>query len=58
MKKKHLQFIFLRFELNEDMVSALKYGVSIAIGVDHDQYSVAIDPLPSNIRTSLVGDLV
>jgi hypothetical protein len=48
---------FLRFELNEDMVSALKYGVSLAIGVEHAEYSVAIDPLPTNIRTSLVGDL-
>ena len=49
---------FLRFELNEDMVSALKYGVSIAIGVDHPEYSVAVDPLPANIRTCLTGDLL
>lgn len=48
---------FLRFELNEDMVSALKYGVCLSLGVDHPEYSVAIDPLPANIRTSLVGDL-
>ena len=39
------------------MVSALKYGVSLAIGVDHSNYSVAIDPLPTDTRTSLVGDL-
>jgi hypothetical protein len=49
---------FLRFELNEDMVSALKYGVSMAIGVDHPEYSVAVDPLPANIRTCLTGDLL
>jgi hypothetical protein len=49
---------FLRFELNEDMVSALKYGVSLAIGVDHIEYSVAIDPLPTHILTSLVNDLL
>ena len=49
---------FLRFELNEDMVSALKYGVSMAIGVDHPEYSVAVDPIPTNIRTCLTGDLL
>lgn len=49
---------FLRFELNEDMVSALKYGVSLAIGVDHPEYSVAVDPIPTNIRTCLTGDLL
>ena len=49
---------FLRFELNEDMVSALKYGVSLAIGVDHPEYSVAVDPLPTNIRTCLTSDLL
>ena len=49
---------FLRFELNEDMVSALKYGVSMAIGVDHPEYSVAVDPLPTNIRTCLTSDLL
>ena len=47
-----------RFELNEDMVSALKYGVSLAIGVDHPEYSVAVDPLPTNIRTCLTSDLL
>ena len=49
---------FLRFELNKDMVSALKYGVSMAIGVDHPEYSVAVDPIPTNIRTCLTGDLL
>ena len=49
---------FLRFELNEDMVSALKYGVSLAVGVDHPEYSVAVDPIPTNIRTCLTGDLL
>ncbi|OUW04684.1 MAG: hypothetical protein CBD16_01715 [Betaproteobacteria bacterium TMED156] len=48
---------FLRFELNQEMISALKYGVCLSMGVDHPEYAVAIDPLPVNIRTSLVGDL-
>ncbi len=57
-KEKTSAVHFLRFELNEDMVSALKYGVSLAIGVDHPEYSVAVDPLPTNIRTCLTSDLL
>jgi len=34
---------FLRFELTEDMAKALKYGVSLAIGVDHPNYRASID---------------
>ena len=48
---------FLRFELDEDMVKALKYGVCLSIGVDHPEYKFSIDPLPNKIRTSLVKDL-
>ncbi|HEY2629838.1 MAG TPA: DUF3501 family protein [Usitatibacter sp.] len=48
---------FLRFELTAEMVKALKYGVTLAIGVDHPHYKAEIDPLPPVIRTSLVSDL-
>jgi hypothetical protein len=48
---------FLRFELTGEMVRALKYGVTLAIGVDHPQYKAEIDPVPGEIRASLVGDL-
>jgi hypothetical protein len=48
---------FLRFELDEEMVKALKYGVSLSVGVDHPEYSVSIDPLAIEIRSSLVNDL-
>ncbi len=48
---------FLRFELTEEMVVALKYGVGLAIGVDHPSYAVALDPVPANIRNSLMNDL-
>ncbi len=48
---------FMRFELDEDMAAALKYGVSLSIGVDHPAYTVKIDPLEADVRTSLVKDL-
>jgi hypothetical protein len=48
---------FLRFELTEEMAKALKYGVSLAIGIDHPEYRVALDPVPLNVRNSLAADL-
>ena len=48
---------FLRFELTREMAEALKYGVALAIGVDHPHYRAALDPLPPNIRAALVKDL-
>lgn len=48
---------FMRFELDEDMASALKYGVSLAMGVDHPNYKTVVDPLPAETRASLVKDL-
>ena len=48
---------FMRFELDEDMAAALKYGVALTIGVDHPAYNFKLDPVPAEIRTSLVKDL-
>ena len=48
---------FLRFELTSDMVAALKDGVHLAAGIDHDNYQVEISPIAENIRLSLLGDL-
>ena len=48
---------FLRFELTEEMAKALKYGVGLAVGVDHPQYRAEIPALPLNVRNSLAGDL-
>jgi hypothetical protein len=48
---------FLRFELTDEMVDALKYGVSLAIGIDHPHYHAKLDPTPAAIRTALVKDL-
>jgi Protein of unknown function (DUF3501) len=48
---------FLRFELTSEMSRALKYGVTLAIGVDHPHYRAQMDPVPSAIRASLTQDL-
>ncbi|MEY2682642.1 MAG: hypothetical protein RIQ66_1203 [Pseudomonadota bacterium] len=48
---------FMRFELDEDMAGALKYGVGLAMGVDHPNYNVAVDPVAAETRASLVRDL-
>ena len=49
---------FLRFELDEDMIKSLHYGVGMSIGVDHTQYSVSIDPVSLDLRNNLVKDLI
>lgn len=48
---------FLRFELSDDMAEALKYGVSLAMGVDHPHYHAELNPVPMATRTALVADL-
>ena len=48
---------FMRFELDEDMAGALKYGVGLAMGVDHPNYKVVVDPVAAETRASLVRDL-
>lgn len=48
---------FLRFELAPAMVVAAKGGAAISIGIDHDNYRHAVDPLPQASRDSLARDL-
>ena len=48
---------FLRFPLNDDMAAALKYGVSLTIGIDHAHYTATVSPVPDASRQSLVNDL-
>ncbi len=48
---------FMRFELDEDMAGALKYGVSLAMGIDHPHYTVKVDPVSTETRAALVKDL-
>jgi hypothetical protein len=48
---------FLRFQLDEETRKSLKYGVSLALGVDHPEYTVTIEAADQAVRASLVDDL-
>lgn len=48
---------FLRFELEPEMIAALKAGASLAIGVDHPAYTVSVDPVSAETRAALAADL-
>ncbi|MGA8048676.1 MAG: DUF3501 family protein [Burkholderiales bacterium] len=48
---------FLRFELSDEMRKALKYGVALAIGIDHPEYQAMLERVPAEVRASLAGDL-
>ncbi|HET7202888.1 MAG TPA: DUF3501 family protein [Steroidobacteraceae bacterium] len=48
---------FLRFELTPAMVAAAKGGAAVSVGVDHDSYRHAVDPVAEPVRTALVADL-
>ena len=48
---------FLRFQLSPAMVAAAKGGAAVALGMDHEAYRHAIDPLPQAARDALLRDL-
>jgi hypothetical protein len=48
---------FLRFELTPAMKQALRDGRALACGVDHANYTYAIERLPEAVRQSLINDL-
>ena len=48
---------FMRFELDNDMVTAVKSGVDISAGVEHENYQQIVSPVASNLRDSLASDL-
>ncbi len=47
---------FLRFELDVEMRKALRYGVGLALGVDHPQYQATVEAAPP-VRAALAADL-
>lgn len=49
---------FLRFELTPAMSAAVKDGAAVGVGVDHEKYSNAVQPLPQSIRDSLAKDFI
>ncbi len=48
---------FLRFELEQNMVEALKAGSLFSMGIDHEALNVAVAPLAENNRQALLADL-
>lgn len=54
--KKTSAVHFLRFPVTDEMAAALKYGVTLAVGCDHDQYHVAVD-VTAETRIALLNDL-
>ncbi len=47
---------FMRFELSDEMIAALKNGAALSMGVEHSVYSHSIQ-LDENVRASLLNDL-
>tara|TARA_R110002049_G_scaffold118032_8_gene271935 strand:+ start:5814 stop:6398 length:585 start_codon:yes stop_codon:yes gene_type:complete len=48
---------FLRFELTDEMIAALKSGAKLDAGIDHPNYQVTVSPVAEPIRLALLGDL-
>ncbi len=48
---------FLRFQLSAEQIAVLRGGAPLAAGIDHESYTVDVDPVPLAVRESLLGDL-
>ena len=48
---------FLRFEFGSAMIADLAAGAALSAGIDHPGYRVAIEPIPGDLRRSLLADL-
>ena len=48
---------FLRFQLSAPMIAALKAGTDLGAGIEHPNYTHALDSLPAPLRASLISDL-
>jgi hypothetical protein len=49
---------FLRFELSPAMIGALRSCASVSMGIGHSAYNASCDPVQSDVRDSLINDLV
>ena len=48
---------FMRFELDENMIARLRDGAGLAMGIDHPEMTVKVDPVSEPVRKSLVADV-
>ena len=48
---------FMRFELTQEMVAALKAGAGLSMGIDHPAYDHTVAEVDSAVRNSLLEDL-
>jgi hypothetical protein len=48
---------FLRFELTPPMIKTLRGGAALGVGVDHERYRHAMNPVSAATRASLLADL-
>ena len=48
---------FLRFQLSDEMIDAVKNGTAILAGIEHQHYNHVVNPIADNIRASLSDDL-
>jgi hypothetical protein len=47
---------FMRFEFTPEMIAAARNGAAMGAGISHGAYTRQLEPLPDNIRASLVQD--
>ena len=55
--KKTSAVHFLRFELDQEMIAALKNGANLSAGISHAEYNHVVDVVPDNVRKLLLEDL-
>ncbi|MGK0298570.1 MAG: hypothetical protein ACI9XC_002192 [Gammaproteobacteria bacterium] len=55
--KKTSAVHFMRFELTDGMITALKEGTDLVAGIDHPAYDHTVDAVDENIRSALIKDL-
>ena len=48
---------FLRFQLDHEMIDALKGGCQLSAGINHPEYKYTVNPIPQIISESLISDL-
>lgn len=48
---------FMRFELSDAMIAAVKEGARVSMGIDHKNYQYTVDGINDSVRQSLSRDL-